>query len=386
VTWNGDGPDPTPVLLLSPSGVIGGAERVFLGLARSLPARGFRPTAVVLQPGPLQDQLRDAGCETYRLGGHRVRDVIRTVRTVHAVRGLVRFTGARAVVSNMWHGQIVGGLAARAARVPSIFWQHMIPTPSLSQRAAGAVPARLVVCSSDAAAAAQRAVAPHRRTCTVHPGVRVVDVLSRRGEGQAVRRALGWEHNAIVGIVGRLEPGKGQRVFLQAAASLARRHPAARFVVVGGALLGSEGAYPDELRRLAAELGLDDRVRFAGHQADAYPWYDALDVAVHAAFVESFGLALVEAMLLGKPLVATAVAGPLEIVEDGVSGILVPPRDPERLADAVDHLLADPGLRSSLARSAVERAKTFSEECMADRFAQVLRGVIDLEAPRQRPR
>ena len=383
--WNGDGDEPTPVLLVSPCGMIGGAERVFLGLARSLPALGFHPTAVVLQPGPLEDQLRDAGCKTYSLAGHRIREVVRTARTVQAVRGLVRSTGARAVVSNMWNGHIVGGLAAHAARVPSIFWQHVIPAPSLLERVASAIPTRLVVCSSDAAVAAQRAVSPNRKICKVYPGVRMADVLSSRGKGQAIRRALGWEHNPVVGIVGRLEPGKGQQVFLQAAASVAVLHPDTRFVVVGGALLGSEGSYPNELRRLAVELGIADVTHFAGHQEDVHPWYDALDITVNASFVESFGLVLIEAMALGKPLVATAVGGPLEIVEDGVSGLLVPPRDSERLAKAIDRILTDPLLRSRLGRCAAERAKIFSEELMAERFMQALRSAITQEASSPSP-
>jgi glycosyltransferase involved in cell wall biosynthesis len=381
--WNGDSCDRTPVLLVSPCAMMGGAERVFLGLARSMPAVGSRPTAVLLQPGPLEDQLRDAGCETHTLLGHRMRDVVRTARTVQAVRRLARSTKARAVVSNMWNGQIVGGLAASTARVPSIFWQHVIPAPSLSERTASAVPSRLIICSSDAAVAAQRAVAPNRKVRKVHPGVRLADVLPSRGKGQAIRRALGWEHNTVVGIVGRLEPGKGQQVFLQAAARIARLHPEARFVVVGGALLGSEGSYPEELRRLSEGLGLADRTHFAGHQTDIYPWYDALDIAVNASSVDSFGLVLIEAMLLGKPLVATAIGGQPEIVEDGVSGLLVPPYDPERLANAIDHVLTDLNLRSRLGRAAVERAKVFSEECMSERFAEALRSVIAQERASQ---
>src|SRR4029450_8701615 len=97
------------------------------------------------------------------------------------------------------------------------------------------------------------------------------------------------------------------------------------------------------------------------------------------SFIESFGLVLIEAMALGKPLVATAVGGPLEIVEDGVSGLLVPPRDPERLANAIDQLLTDSILRSRLSHQAAERAKNFSEELMAKCFTQLRRNGITNE-------
>jgi glycosyltransferase involved in cell wall biosynthesis len=371
-----NGSAPIPVLLLSPSGVAGGAERAFLGLARCLPALGIRPVAVLLQPGPLEDWLLDAGCETHVLATHRTRHVHRTARTVYALHGLVRRTQVRAVVSNNWKGHLFGGMAALAAGVPEIFWQHAVPAPNLLDRIVNAVPTRMIACCSDAALQAQRAFTSSRKTCRIYPGIRIADVMSGRGRGAVIRQSLGWSRNPIVGIIGRLEPGKGQAVFLQAAARVVEAAPEARFAVVGGALLGSEGSYPEDLRRLAVELGIADRVHFAGHQADVYPWYDALDVAVNASHIESFGLVLLEAMALGKPLVATAVQGPVEIVEDGVSGLLVPPGDPGRLAEAVWRILGDQGLASSLGHAAAERAKVFSEECMAERFAELLRRVI----------
>jgi glycosyltransferase involved in cell wall biosynthesis len=278
----------------------------------------------------------------------------------------------------MWKGHFFGGLAARATGVPAIFWQQGIPNPSLSERIASTVPARVIACSSDAAVQAQHALTPGRRIWKVPLGIRISDVEMGRGRGEFIRHSLGWDHNQIVGIVGRLEPWKGQEVFLRAAACLAEAHPQARFAVVGGAILGSEGSYPDDLRRLAVSLGLSDRVHFTGHQADVYPWYDALDVVVHASFDEPFGLVLVEAMALGKPLVATAAGGPLEIVEDGVSGLLIPPGDPERLAQAVDPVLRDSALASYLSQGAAERAKQFTEEQMAERFAYLLRSVTSL--------
>jgi glycosyltransferase involved in cell wall biosynthesis len=276
----------------------------------------------------------------------------------------------------MSKGHFFGGMAARAASVPAIFWQHGIPVASLLERVAGVVPAKAIACPSQVAINAQRALTPGRRICKINPGVPIADIRRSQGKGKAIRHSLGWEHHPIVGTVGRLQAGKGHEVFLQAAARLADTLPELRFVVVGGAILGWEGSYPDDLRRLAGELGLEARLHFAGHQTDVYPWYDALDVVVHPSFGESFGLVPVEAMALGRPLVATAAGGPLEVVEDGVSGLLVPPGDPQRLAEAIDRILGDSSLASDLGWGAVERAKAFSEEGMAERFAELLRSLI----------
>jgi glycosyltransferase involved in cell wall biosynthesis len=364
------------VLLVSPSATAGGAERAFAGLARTLPATGFLPTAALLQRGPLEDWLREAGCKTHVLPSHRTRNVARTLMTVRTLRRLARSTGARAVVSNMSKGHFFGGMAAQAAGIPSVFWQQGIPGPSLIERVAGAIPARAIACCSHAAARGQRDLTPGRHIHKIHPGVRLPDRESVQGSGAPIKRSLGWEDNPTVGIVGRLQPWKGQEVLLRAAARLAEARVDLRFMVVGGAILGWEGSYPDDLRRLAADLGISDRVHFAGHQADVHPWYDALDVVVHASFGEPFGLVLVEAMALGKPLVATNLGGPREIVEDGTSGLLVPPGNPERLAEAVGRILADRELASTLSQGAVERANSFTEERMAEGFADLLTTVI----------
>jgi glycosyltransferase involved in cell wall biosynthesis len=366
----------TPVLLVSPSAPAGGAERAFASLARTLPTTGFLPTAVLLQRGPLEDWLHQAGCETHVLPSHRTRNLARTAITVRTLRRLTRSTGARAVVSNMAKGHCYGGIAARAAGVPAVFWQQGIPRPSLIERVAGAIPARAIACCSHAAARAQQALTPGRPIHKIHLGVRLPDRGSVQGSGATIKRSLGWEGNPTVGIVGRLQPWKGQEIFLRAAARIVEARADIRFMVVGGAILGWEGSYPDDLRRLAADLGIADRVHFAGHQADVHPWYDALDVVVHASFEEPFGLVLVEAMALGKPLVATNLGGPLEIVEDGTSGLLVPPGDPERLAEAVERILADRGLASTLSRGALKRANAFTEQRMAEGFADLLTTVI----------
>jgi glycosyltransferase involved in cell wall biosynthesis len=318
---------------------------------------------------------------------HRTREVHKTSRTVNALRRLAKATGARVVVSNLSKGHVYGGLAARAAGLPAVFWQQGIPGDSLLERLAALVPAETIVCLSDPAVEAQRSLAPTRRILKIHLGVPVQEIAARRGSGAAIRRALEWERHPLVGIVGRLEPWKGQDVFLRAAARVSRSHPDARFLVVGGAILGWEGDYPDDLRRLAAELGLGDRVHFAGHQADVQPWFDALDVVVHASLGEPFGLVLVEAMALGKPLVAAAAGGPLEIVEDWESGLLVPPGDPATLAGSLVRVLDDPALASALGRGATKRANSFSEERTAERFADVLGRAADRRRPArsQRP-
>ncbi len=366
----------TPVLLVSPTAKPGGAERLFAGLARSLTTFGLETHAAVLEDGPLVEWLRQSACPTSVRNAGRMRRLRGTVGTIAWLRRLVDTLDAQAVVSNQAKGHIYGGSAALLARVPEVWWQHGVPGHDRFDRVARRVPAAAVVCVSEEAVHVQERLTPRRKVRKVWPGLPVDTIARSRGMGTGVREELGLRGERLVGIVGRLQDGKGQDVFLHAAATVVRDHPDVRFAVVGGAILGWEGAYPDDLRRLADELGLGERVFFAGHREDVYAWFDALDVVVNASLGEGFPLVLLEALALGRPVVATALGGPSELIEDRRSGLLVPPGDADALAAAIDEVLRDRELAARLAHQASLRAQVFSEEAMARRFAAVIRDVL----------
>lgn len=360
-------------LLISPSSVPGGAERAFASLARRLPEHGIDCHVVLLQPGPLEQWLSDAGCETEVIDAGRTRQLHRTASTISALAQRAR--DADVVLSNQSKGHVYGNLAARITGKPAVWWQQGTPTQSRIETVAAAIPPAAVIVSSRLALDAQRKITPRARIAVIHLGIDLSAVRSARGSGSSIRKRHGWHDSTLVGIVGRLQPWKGQDDFLRAAAVVAHRHPNVHFVVIGGAVLGWEGTYQAELESLARDLGIDERVSFVGHQDDVYPWFDALDVVVHASHGEPFGLVLVEAMALGKPLVATAVGGPAEIVEDGVSGFLVPPRDDREMAKAVSALLEDEDLRDRIGAAAKVRSELFDERRMAGSVADLLRNV-----------
>jgi glycosyltransferase involved in cell wall biosynthesis len=146
----------------------------------------------------------------------------------------------------------------------------------------------------------------------------------------------------LVGIVARLVPIKAHEVFLGAAARLREAVPACRFVVVG------DGERRPELEALARELGLGDRVRFLGWRRDLDRIYADLDVVVLASRNEGSPVSLVEAMAAARPVVATRVGGVPDLVEDGVTGCLVPPGDAGATAAAIRNLLGDPERRAAM--------------------------------------
>ena len=164
----------------------------------------------------------------------------------------------------------------------------------------------------------------------------------------------------MVVTVARLVAEKGIGTLIDAVVIVRRTVPDAVFVVVG------EGDLATPLADRARQLGVDGVVRFAGFRADATDVIAAADVFVLPSPAEPFGLVLLEAMALGRPVVATAAGGPLEIVVDRQTGRLVPPSDPAALAGAIVDLLQDPSARERMGAAGLQR---FHERFTADRMA-----------------
>lgn len=174
-----------------------------------------------------------------------------------------------------------------------------------------------------------------------------------------VRETFGIPGEApIVMLMARLDPSKGIDDFIKAAAIVAPKHPEARFVIVGATFESTDGViaeattYRRELERLTQSLGVASRVIFTGHRDDTPALLAEAVVSVLPSLSEGLSNTLLESMAAGVPTVATDVGGNPELVRDGVNGRLVPVRDPERLATAIDEMLANPGWRETLGRQA----------------------------------
>jgi len=156
----------------------------------------------------------------------------------------------------------------------------------------------------------------------------------------------------IVGLVGRIVEGKGQKEFILSAKEVLKVRPDVKFVIVGEAK-GGEECYFQEVRELVKKESLMENVIFTGWRNDTEDVISDFDILVQASstFPESFGLTTVEAMALGKPVVATNITGPSEIVINGVTGFLVPPADPLKLADATLAILNDKELGVNLGKA-----------------------------------
>lgn len=362
------------VLVVMPLGAqLGGGEVMFRQLMQHGQGLGVEWIAVFTQDGPLVAEVRATGVETHLIPAGRMRQLMRRWRAIRGIAALARERQVSLIFGWMASAQLLSGPAAWVADIPAAWYQVGLPRPDWLDRLATLLPARGVLVLSEDVAAAQARVRPRREQRLVHPGASLDRFATVRDEEPAALRArFGLPaQGPLIGIVGRLQRWKGMHTAIAAMPAIRARHPGAHLAIVGGRH-DPEPGYEAELRTLTARLALGDAVTFAGFQSDVPRWMQAMDVVVHASDREPFGIVVVEAMALGKPVVAGALGGPTEIITPGVDGLLAGFDDPAALADRVVRFLDDPAFAARCGAAARRRAMDFSAERYARHAAQAI--------------
>jgi glycosyltransferase involved in cell wall biosynthesis len=181
-----------------------------------------------------------------------------------------------------------------------------------------------------------------------------------------LRKELGLPpETPLVAVVSRLNPMKGIEYFLEAVAVVSRRFPLAHFLIIGGPSRKGDGGYQAEVERYVDRLGLAHRVTLTGFRSDVREILAEIDISVLPSLSEGLSNSLLESMVAGIPTIATRVGGTPEVVEDGITGLLVPSHDAGALVQAISTLLDNPALRYMLGEAGRLRATThFSIEKM----------------------
>src|SRR5215218_10369052 len=211
---------------------------------------------------------------------------------------------------------------------------------------------------------------PRARAVTVHEGIDLARV--KAAPPAELHQELWLPHDSpIVGNVAALVPHKGQRYLVEAAARLLPQQPDTRLVIAG------EGELRPALEQQIKQHHLEKHVILAGFRPDVLSLHKAFEVFVMSSVTEGLGTSLLDAMACGRPVVATNVGGIPEVVADGETGLLVPPRDPAALAAAIVRLLADRGLREQMGAAGLARVQgTFSAERMVRNTLAVYQRVV----------
>ncbi|HIE52323.1 MAG TPA: glycosyltransferase family 1 protein [Armatimonadetes bacterium] len=355
------------ILYLNHTALISGAEVSLTELLRGLDRSQFAPYALLPRPGPLGERLAALRVPVEYL------PLLRFKRTCVPWQ-LARY-GANWWLNSRRLGRLLGqgfalahansstaalylAPAARRAAVPWVWQVRDLVPLGWWGRWLGQQATRIVAISQAVGEHLRESGVPTEKITVVWNGIDIKSFQPTRPRA-AVRAELGLTGDDwAVGLVAQMVPWKGHSCFLEAAARVASAVPTAHFILVGEDLFGDHPTYPAQLRAWAEQLGIRDRVHFLGYRTDVADLLSALDVFVLPSRREPFGRALIEAMSLGKPVVATNLGGPREIVEEGISGLLVPPDDAAALAEALLSLARDPAWAATLGQQARQRVQT----------------------------
>jgi len=374
----------------------GGAELYLVSLLETLDRSRFEPVVAIGEPGPLVARIAGLGVRVEQVP---MRYLIRGARQpARAAGNLVGYRAtvvelarlARAVGADLVHAVDepalkYGGVVARliGARAVATLPDALLPPYGRLHRRGIVWNARrlydLLIVPSEAnrrlaLAAGMRPV----EVSTLHTGIDVERFAAARGSGGAFRRSIGVADDApLVGAVGRFDPLKGFDVLVRAMAEVVARNPAARCVIVGDAVFAGEAEWRAEIERSIREASLDGRVLLTGWRDDVAPCLDALDILVHPSTRhDSLPTSVIEGMAAGCPVVASRDGGLPELVDEGRTGWLVPPRDPAALAAALLDALSDRARLRAFGDAARERAQRFDRRAHAARVAEIYERVL----------
>jgi glycosyltransferase involved in cell wall biosynthesis len=353
----------TNILYVLPAGERGGAEGVFLNILDNLNRNLYEPFVIALKDGPFISELRAKGLTPIVLKTNRIRSIKAFFEITKLIRNVIESEQIDVVHCNGTQAQIYGGYAAGLTSTPCVY--HLHDSVDWSWNAQGLVHLlaqmsfpvprffsgkrnrmQFIAVSNYVAERFQQVWGSRKNIQVIHNSTRLTNVTKAAN------------HNPVVIWIGRLQRWKGAHIFVKAAEIVHRNHPEVEFKIIGGTLFGIEPEYEKELQDLAQSLNLSRCLKFMGHQSSVESFIESSDIVVHSSIrPEPFGLVILEAMSAGKPVVASNQGGPVEIVDDGVTGLLIPPNDPQELANAIIKLLQDKPLTTKMAEAAQERVR-----------------------------
>lgn len=308
---------------------------------------------------PLHDSLEQRGLRTFALDAPRRRQ---TARAALRLASILRRERVDIVQTHTVNPTTVGLIAAKLARTPlTILTRHHADFTTIFDKPIHREIDRLHALTADRVWAPSQYirrcmleyehVPPERITVLAHGfDFELMRPRLDPARRRELRESLGGDDKILIGTIARLNVEKGHEYLLRAVPAIVRAHPNVRFLFAGA------GPRRAELEQMIAELGIGEHVRLLGWRNDAWDVIEATDLMAHPSLSEPFGIVFVEAMALERAVVTTSRSAAPEIIDDGETGMIVPPRDSEALARAIGELVAQPERAHAMGIEARRRA------------------------------
>jgi glycosyltransferase involved in cell wall biosynthesis len=323
------------ILYLANTGnLIGGGEISLLDLLHGLNKEKFNPLVVCPFKGDLTEEIEKLGIEVeiVQMKGLKIPNPFLFISSIIKLSRILKDREILLVHANGSRCAIYGVIACKIVKVPIIWHVRILESNGLLDRFLAKF-SSIIIVNSNAVKERFKWLKDKNRLEVIYNGIDLKK-FSPSFKGEKIRKEFGFSMEMpIIATIGRLDWYKAHRYFLQAAKKVKKIIPNAHFLIVGD---GDSRGY---LENLTKELGLGENVIFAGDRKDIPDILSSVDLFVLSSVSEGFGRVVVESMACEKPVVATRVGGIVEIVEDGITGKLVPPKNSQALAEVIIELL-----------------------------------------------
>lgn len=348
------------ILYVSDSAEISGAEFVLLNILRNLDRNRYTPCLFCNGKNTyLQHEAEKIGISFYKsshfpqlaridkrgVSLSKVAAYLRALSTIsREIRHVIHVENIDLTYANAYPCCLYCLLPALLSRKPLVWHVHNLrritPLSRPIYRIVGAVCEGIITVSEACRTNLLQASLPASKIKTIYNGLDL-SRFRRKGKGQSLREEFKIRpHTKVIGLMGQPLPEKGHRYFVEAAAEVLKTDPDVKFLIIGHVYFD---AYHQELLGLVKKLNLESEIFFTGWRSDIPSVYESLDILAHVRITpEPAALVLMEAMAMGVPVVASKTGGTSELILDGKTGILIPPRDSHALAQAVKHLINNP--------------------------------------------
>lgn len=358
---------PRRILYIHGISEIGGSERDLLQLLRLIDRQQWEPY-VVCPEGPLSREVEKLKVSVYPMrlpAWRKLIDVFSIPRAVWLLFKSMRDMKINLVHVNDYWWAPISYIACRMAGLPCIVHIRQEIEPRRVREYWLRRPQKLVAVSNRIRDVAIESGVDPTRIMVIYSGIDVA-LTSNPAEDKRVRDDYHLsDRQPVIGTVANLFPRKGHEYLLQALIEVRKKLPDIHCLIIGE----GDNRYRAMLLEMIQTHGLTRVVTLAGFQEDMMAHIAAMDVFVLPSVMEGFGIVLLEAMAMGRPIVATAVGGIPEVIEDHVTGVLVPPRDPKALAQKILYLLENPQVAEKLGHAGRARVvERFSLQQMISHF------------------
>lgn len=346
------------ILYLHNESVMGGAEISLLNLVKRLNKELFIPHFVCSKEGPFIDELRKIKIppDFVQFPSIRCPNPVQICSTIRSLIDIIKKKQINLIHSNQPRSNLFGAIAAKIKTVPIVWHERCLERGRFdSDNIFSFLPDR-IICNSGAVK--NRFTKGAKTDTKIRTIINGVDLREFNPElnGSIIRKEFNIdEDEPIIGTIGRIDPEKGYECFLESARIILQDFKNVRFLVVGGA---NNPSLEGSLYEMSVEKGIDKKTIFTGFRRDIPQLLASMDVVVLPSEIDACSRVLFESMAMRKPLVATNAGGTPEIVQDGITGLLVKPGDPSGMAKCIKKLLDDKYLAEQYGNAGRKRVET----------------------------